>query len=280
MSGKKIFLVSFFVFLFCKASFAARPLATDDAGTVEKKHWEIEFGTTYSKIIERDREVLEIEIEETGDIVSQELETKNVIKETDLELVVKYGILDNFDIGVKVPYIFLDMPEDQKNIDGRGDAEVVTKYRIFEEKKILPAYTFGVALKTHTGNKDRGLGTGKIDWFLNNIFTKSIGKFILHSNIGWTFINKGKPKEDTRPDDVLFYGLAAEYPLIEEKLNLVAEFIVETEFRGNFDENPSEMLFGFNYSINKNIKFDVGAGFGLTKVSPDWKLTSGFTFSF
>ena len=69
------------VMVFPVLSFAARPLSTDDAGTVEKGAFEIEFGTEYVKAVDN---------------------------ETNLSLVIKRGILDNLDLGVEIHYLFID----------------------------------------------------------------------------------------------------------------------------------------------------------------------------
>lgn len=241
-------------------SSAARPLATDDTGTVEVGHWEIEFGVNYLKQVERGYEEGE--------------HFKNVFKETGLELVTKYGILKNWDIGVAIPYIFIDRPE-EKNLDGFEDIQIQTKYRLFEEKEFLPSYALGVAIKTQSANEDKELGSGQVEVGVNNIFSKEIGKFTAHLNLGYNFLTKRKGQDDT-----FSYRLALEYPLLEEKLNLVGEIIGETTFKCDFDENSMSGLVGLNYALTDWLTFDMGSNFGISEAAPEYEVTGGFTLSF
>jgi len=195
----------------------ARPLATDDTETVEKGGWEIEFGTSYQKR------------EEKG--YKEDEHFKDIFKEIDLELVIKYGLLENCDIGLTIPYIFIDNPK-EKNLDGFEDIGIGTKLRFF------PFYALGLGIKTESANEDKGLGTGEVEISLNNIFTKDMERITCHLNLGYNFLTKRKEK------NIFFYGFALEYPLIEQRINLVSEITGETDF----DENITMGMVGFNYS--------------------------------
>ncbi|MCM8770611.1 MAG: transporter [Candidatus Omnitrophica bacterium] len=243
-------------FCFVNLVFAARPLSTDDTGTVEKGHFELEFGGGYFKEVARAEE------------------TKEVFRATFIDLTLTVGLLENWDIGLSIPYIFIDNPE-EKNIDGFEDIEISTKYRLLEEKKILPSYALGVAVKTQSANEDKGLGSGQVEVAVNNIFSQAIGKFAFHLNLGYNFLTKRKGQDNT-----FFYGLALEYPLIEEKLNLVSEISGETNFSGNFDENITSGLVGFNYALTDWLVFDMGGRFGISKAAAEYEITSGFTLTF
>jgi len=233
-------------FIFVSLSFAARPLSTDDAGVVDKDRFEIENGLEY---------------------------TNQLDKEVALNLVIKRGLLDNLDIGIEIPYKFINFKQGTKT-NGFDDIMVISKYNFLEED-ILPAMSVSFSLKTDSGNDDKSLGTGKREYAVNTILSKSLDKMVLHFNLGYV-IKEDLPGEDLR--DVLTYGLAIEYPL-DEKLNLVAEINGENERRNGFDDNPMSGLVGFNYSFNEIITYDFGIGFEISEASPDFKILTGLILS-
>jgi len=228
--------------------FAARPLSTDDAGVVDKGHLEMETGLEY--VNQADKEVA-------------------------LSLVIKRGMLDNLDLGIEIPYKFIDF-SGGSGIDGVDDIKVMTKYNFREETDSLPAVSGSFSLKTDSGNNDKSLGTGEKEYAINSIFSKSFDAFNLHFNFGYT-IKEDSPGQDLR--DILTYGLAIEYA-VGEKLNLVGEISGENERRYDFDDNLTSGLIGVNYNISENIVCDLGFGFEISEASPDFKITTGLTVGF
>jgi len=249
---KKIFLLIFLFFSFSQAAFCGRPLSTDDAGTVEKRHWEIEFGISGLKEVERGEE---------------EEYTKEVIRQTGFELVVTYGLRDNWDMGFSIPYIFIDCPE-EKNIDGFQDILIQTKYRLLEEKNLFPAYALGIALKTKSANEDKGLGSDQLELEVNNIFSKEIKPLTLHLNLGYHFLTRRKGQ-----NDIFFYGLAMEYPF-SEKLCLVSEITGETEFKKDFGANSMSILAGFHYALSQWFTYDAGCSLGVSDSAPEYEFST------
>ncbi|MCX7661238.1 MAG: transporter [Candidatus Omnitrophica bacterium] len=259
---RKVLLLIFCIFLFSKPCFPARPLSTDDTATTEKGGWEIEFGLTYEKQIEK------------GFDEDEQTYYKNLYKNTGLELGIKYGVLKNLDLGLVIPYIFIDKNSD-KDMNGFEDIIIQTKSRLFEEKAITPSYALGLNLKTKSGNEDKDLGTRQIEVEINNIFSKSIDRLVFHLNLGYNFLTKRKGQDDT-----FSYGLAFEYPLRQGKLNLVGEFIGETNFEGNFDKNPASLLLGFNYTLTDWFVFDIGCSGGISEAAPEYVFICGVTLNF
>ena len=243
-----LFLVIVLLVVVPSIAYGARPLATDDAGTVEKGHLEVEAGFEY---------------------------VKETDKENNLSFVLKYGVLEDLDLGMEIPYNFIDFKE-SVDVDGIGDIIFSTKYHLSDETENLPALALSYNIKTKIGDKDKSLGSGEIDHSLNAIFTKEIADFTTHINFGYTFV--GEP-EGEEPDDIFSYSFALEYA-INESLNIVGEVVGETTFEGNFDENPCNGLLGFNYALNETVVFDFGVGFEMSKASPDYQVTAGLTFGF
>ena len=248
ISNLVLFLVIIVLVIIPSTIYAARPLSTDDAGVVEESHMEIESGFEY---------------------------VKQTDEENNLNFVLKYGIIKNLDLGLEIPYKFIDFNEGD-DVDGIGDIIFSTKCHFLDEGKNLPALALSYSIKSKTGDKDKGLGSGEIDYSLNGIITKEIGDFTTHINFGYTFV--GEPKEEDL-DDIFSYSLAVEYP-INENLNMLGEILGETTFDGDFDDNPFSGLIGFNYAFNETVFFDFGMGFQISQVSPDYQITTGLTLAF
>lgn len=231
--------------IFPSLSFAARPLSTNDAGTVEKGALEIEYGTEY---------------------------VNGLDNETTMSLVITRGLLNNLDLGVEVPYKFIDSKE-AENENGFSDISICTKLNILNAKEILPDTSLSFSYKSDSANDEKGLGTGRPEYSLNAIFSKSFEQTALHLNIGYSF------KEDFADEDnedTLTYGLAFEYPL-NDKFNLVGEVSGDTVLKRKFHDNACSTLLGLNYAITDNITLDLGAKTEISRADPDFSITCGIT---
>ena len=229
-------------------AFAARPLSTDDAGTVEKGSVEIEYGVEY---------------------------VKGSDHETAMSLVLTTGVLSCLDFGVEVPYVFIDAKE-ASDSDGFSDVSIFTKCSFVKDKDVFPDTALKFSYKTHSGNNDRNLGTGKPEYSLNGIFSKAWDQLTAHLNIGYAFREDFKEEDN---EDALTYSVAFEYAL-SDKTNLVAEVVGETALKRKFDDNSCSALVGVNHSLNDNLTLDFGVGTGISRSDPDFKVTSGITFTF
>lgn len=237
-----------FLAIFPSLVLAARPLSTDDAGTVERQHMEVESGFEYA--------------DKADD-------------EYNWTMTFKYGLGEKWDFGVEIPYQYIDISEGD-DVDGLADITFCSKYRLLDETEDFPALSFNFSIKTKTGNKSKGLSTGALDYALNTILSKEWDKIVTHLNLGYTRV--GGP-EATKDDDLFSYALALEYPA-NDRLNLVGELIAETNFEGDFDDNPFAGLVGINYACSDRTTFDLGVGWGISEASTDFSITTGLTLAF
>jgi hypothetical protein len=242
----RLFLLLMF---FSSAAFAARPLATDDAGTVDRGHLEVEAGFEF--------------VEDTD-------------REYTASTVFTFCFFDGLDIGVELPYHYIDVHSGD-DVDGPGDIAFSSKWNFFQEQESLPALSFVLGVKTTSGDEDKGLGSPMRDHSGTLVASKAFGEAVFHINLGYTYA--GIP-ETRKYEDVFSYGMAMEYPLVEEKLNLVAEWVGETNFDGDFDDNPFSALIGITWAFSETAVLDFGAGAGISKASPDYFVTSGITLAF
>lgn len=236
------------LFVFSPIAFAARPLSTDDAGSVEKAHWELESGFEYA------------------DKADDEYTWTTTIK---------YGILETWDLGIEVPYQYLEVSEGD-DVNGWGDIVICSKVRFLNETMDFTAFALGFKIKTKSARCNKGLGTGELDYTINAILSREFNKLISHVNLGYTYV--GAP-EGQNQDDVFSYAWALEYPF-DERLNLVGELAGETNFEGNFDDNPLAVLLGLNCAFSDLVTFDLGASLGISNASANYALTTGLTISF
>jgi len=241
------FVFALTVFCYLPRVFAARPLATDDAGTVEKGAFEGEFGVEYVKASDN---------------------------ETNLSVVIKTGILDNLDLGVEIPYLFIDSKE-ESDTDGLSDVCICMKLNILNEHSVFPDTALTFNYKSDSGNDRKALGTGRPGFDLTAVFSKSFDPLTCHLNIGYSF-RKDFDNEDNK--DAFTYGFAVEYPL-NDTINLVGEITGETELEGEFNDNSCGALIGFNYAFNDMVTFDLGVATAISRAEPDLKVTAGVTIA-
>ena len=231
------------VLFFVSNVYAARPLSADDAGVVEVGAFEMEYGYEYANAAD---------------------------KEYNHSLVLKTGLLKDFDLGIEIPYQFLDL-EDDDEVDGLSDIVVMSKWNILSGHESLPDFALSFAYKTESGDDERSLGTGRPEYTLTSIFSEQFNKMTYYVNFGCSV---KKNLEDT-----FNYNFAVEYAY-NDALNLVGEVFGDTVLSGKFDDNATSGLVGFNYAISDAVAYDLGLTLGISEADPDYRITTGLTFSF
>jgi cobalt/nickel transport protein len=249
--SKKVILFLFFSGLISFPSittYAARPLSTDDAWTVEKGEFQFEAGF---------------------DAIRQD----NHDREYSPSLTLIYGLLGRMDFGIGSGYIFFHSKEDKKE-NGIADVELKLKYRWIDEKDWRPAFAMTGTFKLPTASQSRGLGSGQTDFGINTILTKNLSKkLVLHLNLGYTFIG------EDHVDNELNYSMAAQF-ILTEKWALVGELVGVNNLDGRHGDDPFSGLIGTYYLITDKIIWDAGLGIGMSKAAPDFRLTTGLTVLF
>lgn len=111
-----------------------------------------------------------------------------------------YGVTDNLDIAVIVPWVAVDF-DNRLEIDQVGGTTVVETDEDYEDLgdilirgKLLLAETpaadiaLGFDFKTKTGDEDKLLGTGYETYKPFVILSKGVGQFVPHMNVGYSFV--------------------------------------------------------------------------------------------
>ncbi len=246
------------VVLAASGAFAARPLIIDDADPLEFKDFKIEGGGWYAK--------------------------NSGCKHGNVPLAAGCGIIPALELGVGFGGQF----EERTEIDeasgsentctetGVGDLMVNVKWRVFKETAWLPRQAIVPAVKFPTSDKDKGLGSGKVDYDLTWIGSKSFcEKMGGHINVGYSWI--GEPA-DENVGDIFHYGLALDYQIIDP-LQWVGEVYAEDELRRGVN---TVVMFntGLRYSIRDSLVADIAAGSRIAGDAPDLIATAGLTWTF
>jgi len=246
-------------------SFAARPLIIDDADPLAFNEFKIEGGAFYEKDIG--------------------------CKHRDFPFSVAAGAFPNLEIGAGFGGQFEELTEIEEDSgkecintkNGIGDLFLTAKWQFMDEATWWPRQAVVPTVKFPTTDKDKGLGSGKTDYDLAWIASKSLGeKMGAHINVGYAFI--GEPADEDA-GDILHYGLALDYQLIDGAscatgpLQWVGEVFAEKELRSGTDN-----VFMFNTGLRWNpvdtLIMDAAAGTRLAGDAPDLIATAGLTWTF
>ena len=240
---KKFFFLTIAVFILTSNVYAARPLATTDAGVVNRGVIEFEWGFEYVNATDR---------------------------EINNSLAITTGLLNNLDFAVEIPYQSIDF-KDSDNDNGLSDITVSTKLNIIKARELMPDFSAAFSFKDESGDDEKGLGTGRREFGITGILSKKYGQFAYHVNLGCTIKNNF--------EDTFNYNFAVEYSL-NERTNLAAELYGDTVLSGKFHDNATSTQLGMNYSINDAVSWDFGTTIGISKTEPNYKITTGLTFAF
>ena len=245
-----MFIVPIFsAVIYSTAAFAARPLTTDDAYTVKEGEFQVEAGFDFTRQDNHDKEYFP-------------------------SLTLTYGLFERMDIGIGTGYLFID-PAEGKKVNGFSNTPLKVKYRFLDQKDWIPSFAVSGTLITPTASKSKGLGSGKVDFNINTIFTWNLSKrFQLYTNLGYTFIGYNQE------NDELNFSIAGQF-VLSEKWALVGEIFGVNNFNGNRRDDPLSGLVGVQYILlTDKLVLDTGVEIGMNKAAPDFRVTTGVTFFF
>jgi hypothetical protein len=246
-------LAQVLVVLFCLPAFAAHPLITDDAATQGEGKFQIEVNGEYFH-----------------DDHSWATEDG-----FEIETIVSYGVLDNMDLVVGVPYLHVRTKErgSRSSQAGVSDVSVELKWRFFEESGWSLALKPGITIPT--GDRDKGLGSGRVSPSLFLITTKEIEAWAFHLNLGY-LRNENAVGEK---EDLWHASMASEWELVKG-LRAVANVGVERASERDSATPAAFILGGLIYSLRENLDVDVGVKKGLTKSEGDYSILAGIAWRF
>ena len=251
------------MFIYSTTAFAAHPLITDDTGTQGKGKFQVEVNSEFNYDREKEEGVT---TKETGG---------------EIAAILSYGILDNIDIVLGMPFQMLKIKEDDELTSrerGISDLSLEVKWRFYEKDGLGFALKPGITLPT--GNEKKGLGNGRPSYGLAFITTKELGPWAFHFNLGYTR-NEYKLREDKEANrkDIWHVSLASVVEVVKN-LKLVGNIGMERNPEKASSKHPAFILGGLIYSISENVDIDIGVKGGLNKPETDFTILAGIAFRF
>ncbi|MGB3941634.1 MAG: transporter [Candidatus Manganitrophaceae bacterium] len=249
------FFLSLFVSLFfVDAVFAERPFLLTERGTpVEKGNYRLETGLLFNRF-------------------------SSDTKTTSLAIDVRYGLIQNLEVSLLIPYLF--RKEGGEHDNQIGDLLFRGKVRFLKGREANPLSISGqVIIKLPTAKRDPFFDTtGEADIGFFGIASKEFAPITAHLNLGYVYI--GNPPF-AEVQDQLRYGLALELQTVEEALFLTTELSGFTSVgKGASKNDILNLMGGIVYRIDRAFRIDASGGIGLTQDSPDYLINTGLTYLF
>src|SRR3990172_6624889 len=143
-----------------------------------------------------------------------------------LDVEVNYGVINNLDVGVEIPYVFW-RPNVGDKVDTIGDMIVKSRLLFLKGREGNPiSLTIQPFFKVPTPENDSdvlksGLSTGETDFGFVFIATREMSPLLsAHMNLGYTFINKPSWGKDY--ENVFSFKVAVEYSA-DDEIEIVGE---------------------------------------------------------
>jgi hypothetical protein len=254
-----LILILLFVFSINIITNSEAALYIDDTSTTDKGHLDLGFSFDYYRDEEKEYD------SETEDY------TNNISREIDITTDLTFGLNDRWDIGISVPYQFMNDSSFGK-VNGFCDFIISSKYRLWDECDTFASYALSLDLKADNANKEKELGTGELDYTMTNIFTKQFRKFIFDLNLGYTFVGG-------EAENIFIYCFDITKDL-NEKISFCNEIYGENTLNKKFNDNILIFASSLSFQVNKMVSLESGVGIGITESSPDFQVSSTVTLSF
>ncbi len=241
------------VLLWSGLAFAAHPLITDDTGTQGKGKFQLELNGEYG----------------------HENENGIVENTTNIATALTYGIVDNIDVVLGIPYQYIRIRDSESTTrhDGISDVSIDLKWRFYEKDGLGFALKPGITLPT--GDDERGLGAGRTTYGLFFITTREMKPWAFHLNLGY---KKSENRINERKD--LWHASLAGEAEVAKDLKAVVNIGVERNPGKEATTHPAFILGGFIYSLNERLDIDAGVKAGINKAETDYSLLAGLTYRF
>lgn len=236
------------------ALFAAHPLITDDTGTQGRGHVQIEFTTEHG--------------------YEQENGTRENTVSTNA--VFSYGVHDAVDLILTLPHKRISSEAEDGSrsvVQGQGDVGIDVKWRFYEKDNLSFAFKPGVTLPT--GDETRNLGSGRARRSLYLTTSYDAGPWEYHLHVGYIHNRNLLGQHESQRHVSVAVGRA-----FGERLKLVADYGTDTPASQSSSDNSEFLVLGAIYRLHKNLEFDLGGKWGLSKPEVDFTWLGGVTLRF
>lgn len=201
-------------------------------------------------------------------------------KKSQVGVNLRYGLIQNLEFDLEVPYIFAEANGEKKN--KQGDVLLKTKIRFIKGRAANPLSIAGqMVIKFPTAGENTILRTsGVVDVGFVAIASKTFSPVTAHINFGYFFI--GNPAGGQERADQLRYALALELVLDEASpMKLIGELYGRTDTGSASKADDVVVLAGgFSLKANHALSLDTTVGYGLNSKSPDYLINLGLSYAF
>lgn len=236
-----------------------------------------------------------------GTIGTQEINRDIFIQ----SLSVKYGLLNNLQTEVKIPYrgeydritntntSNQPISETTRGDSGIGDIDFGISRQIGWEHGLMPDLIAAFGFKTITGKAyghTIGFGSGHYSFRSSLVAAKSSDPAVIFGSLSYTYNFERQDIDgvgDVKPGDSFGYSLGTAIALsYQTAINFSFDnsVVFKTKRNGSYllDSflNVANFKVGFNWALDESKSVDFNVGLGLTKDSPDVTVDLGFPITF
>ncbi|WP_339822104.1 hypothetical protein [uncultured Parasphingorhabdus sp.] len=127
--------------------------------------------------------------------------------------------------------------------------------------------SIGASVKVPTASREKGLGTGKVDYGVSGQLSRKMGAVVPFVGAGYTII--GKPDNfETRNT---LSGTAGSHLLLGENSALTASYSYEQSASSSIGDSQSINM-GFGTNLTRSVRIGVDGAVGLSDAAPDTKV--------
>ena len=228
--------------LFSGLAWAARPLDTEDPGTIPQGKGELQGSVDAAK-------------GDDGALVG-------------LKGSLGFGLLPTMDIRLQTALLWVD-PQDAPSRVGMADSLLEFKHRLLDETATLPAFLYAITLRFPTSLGASGLGENGVDATLLAVVGKTFGPLTLNWNGGYVFL-VGTELDLVLLSMSLAYRLTETWSLVGEVVGAIGV---------NQAPDVAVLRGGATYSLTPRMRLDGAVAVGVTRASPDVLVTIGTTMT-
>jgi hypothetical protein len=181
---------------------------------------------------------------------------------------VAYGIVPFAHIEASVGFLAGDADR-----TGSGDLRLGGHYQFLDEAGVIPALAIIPAVDIPTGKNSRGLDTS-LTLAVTHSLNLGDGHDRIHFNASW-LRNAGSDDNEREHYYRIAFGYSRQFM---ENLTLVADFVREEQRIKGQEANIIEA--GALYQIDDHMTVSGSLGFGIEAESPDFRIGTGFQWTF
>lgn len=233
--------------------FAAHPLITEDTATQGRGNGQLELTAEYGH-------------DEAADASEDAL---------DLATVLTYGLRDNLDVLLTLPYSRADTLVNgaATTVHGLGDVGLDAKWRFLEAGRLGMALKTGVTFAT--GDDARNLGAGKSNVSANLVTSYETARWGSYLHLG-QLRNRNVHGER----DVIHHASVALIRTVSDRLKLVADLGRFTSTDRSTNVDARFLTLGAIFGVGADFDIDIGVKRGLSDPETDTTLLLGIALRF